>query len=243
MKNKALQHRDQLIPYEIHHKAAVTRRVHLRAAPDGSLMVIAPRRMSKRTVHKMLQERAGKVAQFLADAVERQQELPGSDYIEAEEHLYLGQMYPLQILTAQGRRHSVALSEGYLRITTADHSPQSIKKKLYAWYDKQAGQHFNTRLEVIAKRAHWIAGGTPPLRLRKMKRTWGSCSSKGIITLNRKLIKAPEACIDYVIAHELCHLKEMNHGSAFYELQELMYPQWREVRARLQSSAHRYLHE
>jgi predicted metal-dependent hydrolase len=48
---------------------------------------------------------------------------------------------------------------------------------------------------------------------------------------------------DYVIAHELCHLAEMNHGKAFYALQESLYPDWREVRALLRSNSHIYLHE
>ena len=206
-------------------------------------MVIAPRRMSKRAIHKLLQERAGKVARFLSDAVARQQELPGRDYTEGEAHLYLGQLYPLQLLNPDGRRDSVQLCQGRLQIKAVDHSPQVIEKRLSAWYVKQAGLHFRGRLETIAKRASWTGGITPPLRLRKMKSTWGICSAKGVITLNKKLIKAPEACIDYVIAHELCHLKEMNHGSAFYQLMDSLYPEWRLVRAELQADAHRYLQE
>ena len=71
---------------------------------------------------------------------------------------------------------------------------------------------------------------------------WGSCSSKGVITFNLHLVKAPPECIDYVVAHEVCHLREHNHGKAFYALQEKLYPRWREAKARLKAEGHIYLH-
>jgi len=243
MKNRPLQHNNQLIPYEIHHKPTVTRRIHLRAGPDGALMVIAPKRMSKRAIHKTLQERAHQVARFLADALRKQQELPRLDYVNGEEHLYLGESLPLEILSGAGRCGTACVSGGRIQIFTADRSSENIKKTLIAWYRQAAGQHFSERMETMGKNADWIGGKAPAMRLRKMKRTWGSCSDRGVITLNPRLIKAPPACIDYVIAHELCHLQEMNHGKAFYALQEQLYPQWQDAKAQLQARAHVYLQE
>jgi predicted metal-dependent hydrolase len=74
-----------------------------------------------------------------------------------------------------------------------------------------------------------------------MKRTWGNCSSKGVIKLNTHLVKAPLSVLDSVIAHELCHLEEMNHGRAFYALLGRLNPDWREDRAKLQLEGNRYL--
>jgi len=243
MNNKHLQHDGQLIPYEVQHKTAVTRRVHLRVGPDGALLVIAPKRMSRRAIHKMLQERAHKVARFLVDALDRQKELPRCDYIHGEEQLYLGENFPLEIVAARGRSGPAGLVNGCIRICTADSSPQAVKKQLIAWYRLQAQQLFSARIEAISENAAWIDGRMPAMRLRKMKRTWGSCSASGVITLNPRLIRTPPACVDYVIAHELCHLKEMNHGRAFYALQDALYPQWAQVRAHLRERAHIYLHE
>jgi hypothetical protein len=74
-----------------------------------------------------------------------------------------------------------------------------------------------------------------------MKRTWGNCSSKGVIKLNTHMVKAPVVIIDSVIAHELCHLEEMNHGKRFYELLESLNPNWQQDRARLRSEGFVYL--
>lgn len=76
-----------------------------------------------------------------------------------------------------------------------------------------------------------------------MKRTWGTCNSKGLIRLNTHLVKAPQACLDYVISHELCHLKEMNHGPGFYRLQEAIWPDWRRYRQHLREHGNRYTQE
>jgi predicted metal-dependent hydrolase len=173
----------------------------------------------------------------------RQQELPRRDYSNGETHWYLGENYPLEIVAARGGRGSVSLLEGHIRINAADRSPQAIKQQVVKWYRQQAGLHFSARIDAIAKNAAWTAGQAPPIRLRKMKRTWGSCSAKGMITLNPRLIKTPPACIDYVIAHELCHLEEMNHSKAFYTLQQSLCPQWREARTHLRAQAHVYMHE
>ena len=76
-----------------------------------------------------------------------------------------------------------------------------------------------------------------------MKRTWGTCSREGVIRLNTHLVKAPPEALDYVIAHEVCHLREMNHGRAFYELQDGLYPDWKTQRQHLRDHGHQYTQE
>ena len=66
-----------------------------------------------------------------------------------------------------------------------------------------------------------------------MKRTTGSCSRSGLITMNPHMVKAPPFLVDYVIAHEVCHLQEHNHGPGFYRLMSELYPQWKAARAQL----------
>jgi len=67
-------------------------------------------------------------------------------------------------------------------------------------------------------------------RLRKMKRQWGNCNQRGMITINSQLIRYPLTCIDYVMVHELTHLKHLHHGRAFYQLLEQVMPDWRQHR-------------
>ena len=67
-----------------------------------------------------------------------------------------------------------------------------------------------------------------------MSKRWGSCTPKGKIILNPELIKTPKKCIEYVIIHELCHLKHANHGSSFYKLQSVFMPDWENWKEKLE---------
>ena len=71
------------------------------------------------------------------------------------------------------------------------------------------------------------------LIIRRLQARWGSCSPSGVITLNLTLIQTPKACIDYVILHELCHIKENNHSAAFYKLLGHVLPDWERRREKL----------
>ena len=241
MKRYTISYNAQIIDYEIRHRPTVTRRIHLEINNEGDLRVIAPRRMSRRAIHKTLQQRAGHVARFLIKARARQRDLPEYLYASGEKHLFMGRRYPLEILEWRGKGGTVSLVDERIQVMVPEPSRDSIRNKLENWYRQRAQQHFAKRLAVYSHAAPWTNGELPEMRLRRMKRTWGSCSAKGVITLNPHLVKAPAECIDYVIAHEVCHLREHNHGKAFYLLQEQLYPGWREAKAYLGDQGHIYL--
>ena len=82
-------------------------------------------------------------------------------------------------------------------------------------------------LERLAHYAPALGVANPPLRLSSAKTRWGSCSHHGGISLNWRLVFMPLAVVDYVVAHELAHLKEMNHSPRFWSVVEQLYPDWR----------------
>ena len=96
---------------------------------------------------------------------------------------------------------------------------------------------FERRLREEASQVAWASGNLPDMKLLAMKKQWESCSQKGRIHLNPQLVKAPRECIDYVILHELCHLKEHNHSPRFYGLLDRNMPDWRERKAKLDGMA------
>lgn len=102
-------------------------------------------------------------------------------------------------------------------------------------YKHTAKQVFPERINYYERLIGVQAG---QIRIKDQKTRWGSCSSKGNINLNWRLILAPEEVMDYVIIHELCHLKEMNHSKAFWELVEQICPDYREQKRWLKENAH-----
>ena len=74
----------------------------------------------------------------------------------------------------------------------------------------------------------------PKLMIRKMSKRWGSCLSSKKIALNPFLIRASKDCIDYIIIHELCHIRYKNHDKNFFKFQESIIPNWKEVKEKLE---------
>ncbi|MFH5806169.1 M48 family metallopeptidase [Alienimonas sp. DA493] len=78
-----------------------------------------------------------------------------------------------------------------------------------------------------------VVGDEPEVRLRAMRRRWGSCTRGGTILLHPALARAPRPCVEYVVAHEFCHLLEFGHGRPFYRLLTTVLPDWEERREML----------
>ena len=104
-RQEPLRHAGRVIDYEIAHRPRVRRRIHLELSDAGGLRVVAPRRMSRRDIHRILQENGAWVARFLDTARARQEELPRLRYVDGERHLLLGRRYPIEVRTQAGRRH------------------------------------------------------------------------------------------------------------------------------------------
>lgn len=206
---------------------------------NGGLVVVAPEHWSRTHINATLAQNAHRVERFLARA--RQRQLTPLQYVEGEQHLYLGERYPLVIQHVKARENHIAVIDGEIRVATLILQREKIQSSLQNWYQQQAMTIFSIRLQAIAQRAPWARDRKIPLQLRRMKRTWGNCSAKGVIKLNTHLVKAPMDVIDAVIAHELCHLEEMNHGKRFYVLLESLNPNWRRHRAELRSQENLYL--
>jgi predicted metal-dependent hydrolase len=125
---------------------------------------------------------------------------------------------------------------GYIEISVPEYSPALVKKSLESWFRGRAKEVFADRLLAVAANLRWVKH-SPPIRLQAMKVQWGSCSPAGRITLNPNLVKAPRECIDYVLLHELCHLKHHNHSPKFYQSLDRHMPGWRILKQKLDDMA------
>jgi predicted metal-dependent hydrolase len=225
------------LEYTITNRPRVTRRLHMEIDEYGGLVVVAPRHWSKAHISATLTQNISRVERFLIRARQRQRQ--PLLYTSGELHLYLGERYPLAI--SPGLRTSVVFSENEIQVSSRQRDPENIRFALQGWYLKQARKVFSERMQTVMARADWLDDRPIPLKLRRMKRTWGNCSSIGVIKLNTHLIKAPLPVLDSVIAHELCHLKEMNHGKKFYSLLAQLNTNWKQDRTRLRSEGNLYL--
>lgn len=241
MLSSILKPRKTTMEYTISHRPRVTRRLHLELDDNGGLVVIAPRTWSKALISKTVAQNDRQIARFMQRA--KQQQMAALQYADGGLHLYLGQKFTLTVELATADKSAVSLGENRIIASVRDNSPANVKTVLQHWYRQQGLQVFSQRLKQVSLRAPWAGHIDVPLTVRRMKRTWGNCSSRGSIKLNVHLIKAPLDIVDAVIAHELCHLEEMNHGQRFYALLEKLNPEWRAQRAFLRANGFLYLQE
>jgi predicted metal-dependent hydrolase len=149
-----------------------------------------------------------------------------------ETHLYLGRQYRLKL--RKGALEEVKLKGAFLHVTAPEYREPRVIRRRSVWYRDKGRARIAERFAMISARFVKM-GCQPPLPIfRSMPRRWGSWSRSGRIFLNPDLIRAPSACIDYVITHELTHLIHPHHGPAFYELLETLMPDWRNRKQRLE---------
>ena len=154
-------------------------------------------------------------------------------FIERETHFYLGQ--PYRLVSKQGPLPYVKLVDNTIQITLPTMpAPKQLEAALYGWYAQRALKLFPERLDFCLKPfQERFSFPLPKLHIRRMRSLWGSCSSRGKVTLNLELIRAPIDCLDQVITHEICHLWHPNHGRGFYELFTQVMPDHPERKIRL----------
>lgn len=212
------------ITYNLHRQDR--KRMRIVVSPELTVDVFAPATANEEQIEAAVLKKAAWITSKL-DALERYHPLPApKKYISGETLVYLGRQYRLKV--QQGGRQPAKLRGRFLRVGVEDKKDtRSVKKAVDAWYRKRAHETLGRYLEkcyAIASR-HGVA--EPVLLIRAMRRRWGSCSPKGRITLNKNLVKAPVHCIEYVIMHELCHMKYHNHSKSFYSLLTRCQPDWR----------------
>lgn len=193
--------------------------------PDLAVTVVAPEETPLEAIRDKVKKRGAWIRQAWREYQLYLPHQPARSYVNGETHRYLGRQYRLK--AQQGEKESVKCLRGYLWVTTrGEPRPQRVKELLEGWYRDHARKIFRERLEFCCRRAALEGITMPALRIQKLAKRWGSCSDAGRILLNLELIKAPKDCIDYVITHELCHLKEKHHGPRFWRLLEKLMPDY-----------------
>jgi predicted metal-dependent hydrolase len=189
------------------------RRVRVSVDADGQVVVTLPRRAPARAATEAVRE--------LAPWIERRRRALRRAAAEVERTPgtvpYLGR--ELRLVPQPGRER-VHRRGDVLLVPTGDARPA-----LERWYRRQARAEIAPRLDAAVARAGTRYSG---LTIRAQKTRWASCSSTGAMSFNWRLLLAPEAVLDYVVEHEVCHIEIMDHSPRFWALLESRVPDWRE---------------
>jgi predicted metal-dependent hydrolase len=195
--------------------------------PDGSLVVRAPLRASLKHIQALVEEKGEWIRRKQEEVRRRVQAQPAHRFVDGECFLYLGQEYPLVVV--DGARTPLRLDGNFYLAKIAQ--PQAAQV-FEAWYRAQARQVIGARTVALAQQ-HGLAFSR--LRIMTAHTRWGSCGAGGTLNFNWRLVMAPQPVIDYVILHELAHLKVHNHSPLFWAEVACMLPGYKPLRAWLKA--------
>lgn len=215
-------------------RSARRRTIGMRIDHRG-LTVNVPQRTAQSHLESVLLRRSGWLLEKLGDW---QANHPAAfSACHGETLLYLGSEVALCLLQGPARARP-ALEEDSLLLKLPDPADAAaVMRKLMQWYRGEAERHFIQRIEHYST---CMGLAQPKLTLSDARTRWGSCNSRGDIRLNWRLIQAPISQIDYVVVHELAHLREFNHSPRFWAIVKEVLPHYEPAYRDLKTSGARY---
>jgi len=186
---------------------------------DGSLIIRAPLRTPEKTIHELVEQKSDWITRS-QDKMRRNQPAQ-RQFADGETFPLMGKPYPLKIVKSQ--RASLTFEGGTFLL--AEKARPSAREAFTRWYRQMAGLLLPGRVETLAKQHKFKPA---KIRITSARTRWGSCSSTGTISLTWRLVMAPPEVIDYIVVHELVHLKIKNHSKTFWDAVAALMPDYKE---------------
>jgi hypothetical protein len=226
--NNSIKFGDLNINYSINRTERNT--VGIVVEPDGKVIVKAPFNLNeekiKETVFKKRKwiEEKIKLVQDIKKPIPQKRELVSGEKIQLKNRLYR-----IKIQPSPSKRSKIFFYFKTLYIyiyekLSTQKKEQEITRLLINWYRDRAKSIISQRLEKYTK---YLDKKPQDISIRNIKLRWGSCTKEGILIFNWRIVMAPISAIDYVIVHELCHLKEPSHSNNFWNDVESLFPNYK----------------
>ncbi|MDO9366573.1 MAG: SprT family zinc-dependent metalloprotease [Methylotenera sp.] len=217
----------QQLHYQLEHRQRRT--VGLKITATG-LVIHAPKRISQSHLESLIVLKADWIRKKL-DALSANK-IPAMQWQHGEQLWLLGNTIALA-LQHDVRSRAVDYAPGVLQLAMPNHNePSAVARKVLQWYKKQALTDFSRRLTLFSTK---LGVPVPTLLLSNARSRWGSCNSKKEVRLNWRLLQAPPHIINYVVCHELAHLKEMNHSVRFWAVVASICPDYKSAEKELKA--------
>lgn len=203
--------------------------VSIAVDPAEGVVVTAPHAATRQRLDQLVLRKATWILMSLRRWQGLEPGLLAREFVSGETFRYLGRQYRLKVETGHPEV-SVSLRGGFLQV----HVPlaKQARGSLVGWYRARAGQYLPRRI------SHWV----PRLRLKNPQlivtepaKRWGSATLDGLIRINWRIIQAPVSLVDYVVLHELVHLRHEDHGPQFWAMLGRAMPDYEERKERLRA--------
>ena len=223
---------DKILQFSVMRRDRAT--LAISVTPDLEIEVSAPHDASTERILEKIRKRAPWILRQIKYFSQFHPRTPERQFVAGETHLYLGRRYKLKVVPHI--QQQVKLNGGCLIVQS--HRPKDnryTQKLVENWYADRAKVKFRERL-VLCQQLFPRPDEYQPASLivRELRQRWGSMTPNRNLVLNLTLIRSSVDAIDYVITHELCHIRHDHHGAEFYKLLDRVMPDWKKCKSKLE---------
>ena len=218
------------VSYTIRRSARRKKTVAVTVEPTGSVLVIAPERLATDRLDAIVTRKAEWIVRRLRRAEGQAPPASPREFVSGESVLYLGRHYRLKVdphATGEAK-----LRGGWLHVPVLGETQQTahVRAALVSWFRRHAAERLPERVEAWRSKV-----GTPMPRVivADQQKRWGSCNQRDTIRLNWRIIQAPMRLIDYVVVHELVHLRHRGHSRSYWQAVGRVMPDYERRREEL----------
>lgn len=199
--------------------------ISIKINDNGEVIVSAPLYLSSERIKELIKVKSKWIIEKLELITNNKQKDNPLESIK-----FLGSNYKVKIYEEKGNSIKVRLKEDEFQVYApieGNNLEPHIKETIVKWYKTQAALIYKERVEYYSKilKVH-----PQKITIKEQKTRWGSCSSKGNLNFNWKVVMAPVEVVNYLVVHELCHLLQMNHSKDFWDLVESVLPDFNKYR-------------
>lgn len=188
---------------------------------DGSLVVRVPEGSSVEAIQKAIDSKMRWVLKKRAEIYNLDISADSKKFVDGEKFLYMGVVYPLSV---DGTDGSQLVFDGKRFVLSKEHR-SNARDVFVSWYRECAQRHISERVQEYSSQYNIPFS---KIRITNAERRWGSCNNKGVLRFSWRLAMAPQDVIDYVIVHELVHIKHLNHSRAYWQEVIAIMPDFKE---------------
>jgi len=208
------------------------RSIALEIQSNGCLVVRTPKHVSRSFIQKLLHEKQEWIIEKQKLILERQSKITPRQYVEGEDFYYLGKKYKLAIV--DNLSVPIDFNEGF---KISFHHKDNIQKLIKQWYRLQAKKIIPQCVKQIAN-SHDLSFSS--IKITSAERRWGSCTGKKTLNFSWRIIMLPPDIIEYIVIHELAHLKELNHSKKFWLEIKQMLPDYNKRKKWLKDNSYKF---
>lgn len=201
--------------------------------PQKGVIVRSPKKVSEDKIQEVVKNKSKWILEKLDRVNEIKSKPAAKEFMSGEKLPYLGRRYRLKVKDIEDYKGvAVKFYQGKFIIKINSNlnnkeqkRRETIRNELIKWYREHAQEKIKERVNKYKEQI-----GVEPnnIKVKKQKKRWGSCSNKGNLNFNWKIIMAPMSVVDYIVIHELTHLKYSNHSKGFWKLIEAIIPNYKE---------------